>query len=155
MDACLGTRTLLCPSVLDMQQSMPQCWPGGEAAGSPHRRGREPSRTLQRWLHPQSGRRRSRDASPSSARGAPSRTSCLFGCGGRTSSSSSNSKKRKQVAGASQPVPFLGTQKADGGKAGKRRGREGRDLLPETTGNFQREQLWKGRGVTTQLLVCR
>lgn len=70
--------------------------------------------------------------SPRSARGAAFRTSCLVGRGGGTSSSS---EEQKQVAVASQPVPFPGCPRQLA-EAGRRRGSEGRNLLPERTGRL-------------------
>lgn len=87
MDACPGAHTLMRP-VLDAQQSLPQLCQVERWRPAPTKGARGKSRTHGGGFLPGLEDSYSEMWSPSSAHGAAPRASCLFGCGGRTSSSS-------------------------------------------------------------------
>lgn len=124
LDACLGTHTPMRPV-----QSLPQRCQVERWGPAPTKGAHGKSRTHGGGFLPGLEDAQAEMQSPSSGRGAAPRASCLFGCGGRTSSSS---QKRKQAAVASQPMSFPGLHRQLAGRRQKRQG--GRHLLPERTG---------------------
>lgn len=125
------------PSGLGMQQSLPQCRPGGEVAASLHQRGVQQSRTLWRGLHPQPGRHISRDTF---SQLCPQRITedqlPLWLWRQNQQQQQQEEANCSSVPAPMHPFDFLDLQKAAGRKAGRRRGQEDRNLLPERTGRF-------------------
>lgn len=122
----------MCPSVLDMQQSLPQCWPGGKVAASPHQRGTQQPSTLWRWLHPDLEDAHAEMRSPAlpAAQHPGPAASWLRRW--------TQQQQRGAQASCSSITAraFPGHARGSQQKAGRRRGSEGRNLLPERTGRF-------------------
>lgn len=131
--------------------SLPQCHPGGDVAASPHQRGVQQSRTLWRWLHPQPGRHISRDTFSQLCPQCITEDQLPLWLWRQNQ----QQQQEEEASCSSVPAPlypsdFLDLQKAAGRKAGRRRGQEDRDLLPERTGRFRG---W-GRMTPFQQIAC-